>query len=115
MPGRAPAGHLTATPCAGYHELKAPSIHAALAESDLVQLRSTSNLKERYEFISTYDERFSRVATCLAGLFRMAGHPDLADRVRPSSRRSGQTEDEAPPAPTGGTGSPAGSAPGADR
>lgn len=54
--------------------------------------------------ISAYDERFSRAATALVGVFRLAGHVDLADRVRPSSRRPGQTEVEAPqPSP----GSPA--------
>jgi hypothetical protein len=53
--------------------------------------------------VSAYDERFSRVANCLTGVFRMAGHVDLADRVRPSARRPGQTEADAPPAPAGGS------------
>ncbi|HTN82678.1 MAG TPA: hypothetical protein VL242_03310 [Sorangium sp.] len=50
--------------------------------------------------IALYDERFGRVATFLGGLFRLAGHTDLANQVRPSSRRSGQTDvDATPPEP----------------
>jgi hypothetical protein len=51
--------------------------------------------------MSAYDERFSRAATFLTGLFRLAGHLDLADRVRPSPRRPGQTEADAPAAGSG--------------
>lgn len=51
--------------------------------------------------ISAYDERFSRAATALGGVFRLAGHVELANRVRPSSRRPGQTEVDAPPADPG--------------
>ncbi|WP_441289159.1 hypothetical protein ACSRUE_46555 [Sorangium sp. KYC3313] len=52
--------------------------------------------------IAAYDDRFSRAATFLVGLFRLAGHPELAARVRPSSRRPGQIEADAPPAEPGG-------------
>ncbi|KYF74348.1 hypothetical protein [Sorangium cellulosum] len=47
--------------------------------------------------IALFDERFGRIATFLGGLFRLAGHADLANQVRPSSRRSGLTEADAPP------------------
>lgn len=43
--------------------------------------------------IADYDERFARTANFYAGLFRLAGQSDLADRVRPSPRRAGQIED----------------------
>ncbi|HZF53798.1 MAG TPA: hypothetical protein VE093_34375 [Polyangiaceae bacterium] len=43
--------------------------------------------------IAEYDERFARTAGFYAGLFRLAGQADLADRVRPSPRRAGQIED----------------------
>lgn len=45
--------------------------------------------------IAAYDERFAEVATFYVGLFRLAGKTDLAERVRPSTRRPGQTEAEA--------------------
>ncbi|WP_437968335.1 hypothetical protein WMF04_03110 [Sorangium sp. So ce260] len=44
--------------------------------------------------ISAYDERFSRAAAFLGGLFRLTGHAELASRVRPSSRRPGQIDTE---------------------
>jgi hypothetical protein len=43
--------------------------------------------------ISEHDERFARAAGFFAGLFRLAGQADLADKVRPSPRRAGQIED----------------------
>lgn len=47
--------------------------------------------------VSAYDERFSRAAAFLGGLFRLAGHAELATRVRPSSRRPGQVDMEISP------------------
>lgn len=53
--------------------------------------------RTKNDAIAAYDERFGRVATFLVGIFRLAGETALADRVRPSSRRRGQTAaDEAP-------------------
>lgn len=50
--------------------------------------------------IEAYDEVFSQTASLVSTLLRIAGETDLADRVRPSSRRRGQTvadeQDEAP-------------------
>jgi hypothetical protein len=50
-----------------------------------------------------HDEAFSGGATTLMGLLRLAGKAELAAKVRPSSRRPGQTAseagDETPPAP----------------
>lgn len=47
--------------------------------------------RSKNDAIASYDERFGRVATFLVGIFRMAGETALADRVRPSTRRRGQT------------------------
>ncbi len=48
--------------------------------------------------MSKYDGAFSRAANGLEGLFLTAGEAELAGRVRPSTRRPGQTEELAPPA-----------------
>jgi hypothetical protein len=45
--------------------------------------------------MSAYDETFSGVASTLSGLLRLAGKPDLAAKVRPSTRRPGQTAEDA--------------------
>jgi hypothetical protein len=49
-----------------------------------------ASLHAKHKALAEYDERFGQVATFLAGLFRLAGKQDLADRIRPSSRRRGQ-------------------------
>jgi len=43
--------------------------------------------------VTAYDEAFGRTANLLVALFRFAGDDALAARVRPSSRRPGQTEE----------------------
>ncbi|AUX39272.1 hypothetical protein SOCE26_006560 [Sorangium cellulosum] len=55
----------------------------------------------RHAAISAHDERFSRATAFLAGIFRLAGHADLAHRVRPPTRRHGHVEADAPPGEPG--------------
>lgn len=43
--------------------------------------------------VTAYDEAFGRTANLFVALFRFAGDEELATRVRPSSRRPGQTEE----------------------
>jgi hypothetical protein len=43
--------------------------------------------------VAAYDETFAGVAAALSGLLRLAGKVDLAAKVRPSTRRPGQTAD----------------------
>jgi hypothetical protein len=54
-----------------------------------------ASLRAKNESIAAYDERFGRVTAFLVGLFRFAGKPALAERVRPSRRRPGLTETDA--------------------
>ena len=46
--------------------------------------------------IDAYDQAFSATATLISNLLAMAGEYELAKRVRPSSRRPGQTVEDAP-------------------
>lgn len=60
-------------------------------------------LEKKTKAIDAYDFAFRSVANFLTGLFAAAGRDDLAKRVRPSSRRPGQTAEQAPAAPAGKT------------
>ena len=60
-------------------------------------------LADKNTAIAAYDIAFSRASKVLEALFLLAGETALADRVRPSARRPGQTEELAPqpePAPS---------------
>lgn len=54
-----------------------------------------ATLRTKNDALAAYDERFGRAASFLVGLFNLAGETALADRVRPSARRPGQTEVDA--------------------
>lgn len=56
---------------------------------------------EKNRAIETYDATFRLVTNFLVGLFIAAGEDKLAEKVRPSVRRAGQTANEAPAPPTG--------------
>lgn len=53
-------------------------------------------LTEKNRAIEAYDNIFKLTANLLVAVFSAAGRQDLADRVRPSTRRAGQTAELAP-------------------
>jgi hypothetical protein len=61
------------------------------------ELKATQVRKD--EAIAAYDETFRAVTYNAMGLFRLAGMGELADRIKPSSRRPGTLEstDQPPP------------------
>lgn len=63
-------------------------------------------LRAKNDAMNSYDQRFSRVATFVSGLFRFAGETALAERVRPSGRKPGQTAESDGEAPNGGSSAP---------
>jgi hypothetical protein len=65
-----------------------------------------ATLTAKHRAINNYTRNFSGTADALSGLLLIAGEPELAERVRPSRRRPGQTEED-----TGGTPSEGGSEP----
>ncbi|APR74806.1 Hypothetical protein A7982_00152 [Minicystis rosea] len=75
-------------------------LDATLADvaRELREAQATLDAKNRA--IAAYDEVFGGVATLLTGALRLAGKPDLAAKVRPSSRRPGQTASDAGDEPT---------------
>src|SRR5262249_17275666 len=54
-----------------------------------------ATLDAKNQGIAAYDESFAGWATTLTGLLRAAGKAELAAKVRPSSRRPGQTASDA--------------------
>jgi len=73
-------------------------LDAALTEVAREAREAQGTLANKNTAVTTYDDTFRRSAKFLEGLFTLAGETELAERVRPSSRRPGQTEDLAPPA-----------------
>ena len=70
----------------------------ALAEVAREAREAQGTLAKKNTAIAGYDDTFRRGAKYLEGLFTLAAEVELAERVRPSSRRPGQTEEMAPPA-----------------
>ena len=58
------------------------------------QPTAQATLAKKNQAVEEYDRVFTGVATSLSGLFTLAGERELAEKVRPSTRRPGQTVEQ---------------------
>jgi hypothetical protein len=82
-------------------------VAAARAALQREKRESETTLVAKQKAISSYDQTFSHTATLVSTFLAIAGETELARRVRPSTRKTGQTVEEA-----GDEGSEPGAAPG---
>lgn len=77
-------------------EVAAPraALDAALAAVAREAREADATLAAKAAALADHDARFSTVAGLVAGLLTLAGRPELAARVRPSTRKAGRTEAE---------------------
>lgn len=71
------------------------ALQAALTQVASEEREAQGSLSKKNQAIDEYDRGFTGVATTLAGLFTLAGEAELAEKVRPSTRRPGQTVSQA--------------------
>ncbi|PIE20041.1 MAG: hypothetical protein CSA65_00085 [Proteobacteria bacterium] len=71
----------------------ATALNAMAAEERETQLAR----QQRHQALEVFDRVFTAVARQFEGYFKLTGHDELADRVRPSTRRPGTTV--SPPTP----------------
>lgn len=67
------------------------ALQGALGQVASEAREAQDSLAKKNQAIEEYDRVFTGVATSLAGLFTLTGEQELADKVRPSTRRLGQT------------------------
>ena len=58
--------------------------------------QAQATLEAKNKAIAVYDHAFSITASLVSTLLNAAGEKELAKRVRPSARRPGQTNEDAP-------------------
>ncbi len=92
LPGHTVDPELWRLPLAGsVSELEGLTAKVATEERE-----AEATLTAKYASIETYDRTFSLAANLVSTLLDLAGQKDLARRVRPSTRRAGQTAEDAP-------------------
>ncbi len=70
-------------------------LQAKLAQVASEAREAQGTLAKKNQAIEEYDRVFTGVATSLSGLFTLVGERELAEKVRPSVRRPGQTVEQA--------------------
>ena len=78
-------------------------VHRRVTQNDVSAWfaeRPQTTLVSKNQALERYDSGFGGVASTLTGLLLLAGKPELAAKVRPSTRRAGQTAETTDPTPT---------------
>ncbi len=75
---------------AGQLSADADALDRTLAEVNEAEKQADGTRQAKNEAIRAYDRKFLRVARVAESLFHFAGMHELADRVRPSTRRPGR-------------------------
>lgn len=71
------------------------ALQSALGQVATGAREAQSTLAQKNQAIEEFDQAFTGVATSLSELFTLVGERELADKVRPSVRRPGQTVEQA--------------------
>ncbi len=86
---------------AGQLSADADLLDGTLVEVNEAEKQADGTRQAKNEAITAYDRKFLRVARVAESLFHFAGMHELADRVRPSTRRPGRRLAEENGEPTG--------------
>ena len=67
-------------------------LNGLLTELKRENRKSDATLIAKNEAMARYDKTFRPITNCLASFYQLAGQDELAERVKPSARRSGRTQ-----------------------
>lgn len=92
---RVKGAHLDVEALAADLRAKRAQVDKLLKDVQREVREAQGTLAEKTAAIASYDQVFAGVAGTLSGLLLLSGQAELASRVRPSTRRPGQTAEEA--------------------
>ncbi|MEE8523375.1 MAG: hypothetical protein V3T72_05545 [Thermoanaerobaculia bacterium] len=75
-----------------------------MSELNRENRRSDATVIAKNQAMSRYDQQFRWIACCLESLYHLAGQHELAERVKPSTRRSRRTQADVEAEESGGAG-----------